>query len=49
MTINERAKCRCPVPKPGLKHDLFGAVQCDTCKKVANWKDFEPTATEVAT
>jgi hypothetical protein len=41
MSIVEAAKCRCEEPEPIGIPDVFGAVQCKKCKKVANWKELE--------
>lgn len=40
MPIKEEAKCRCKEPKP-VGPFVMGAQKCETCGKVANWKELE--------
>ena len=39
--IEELFKCRCETPTPAGPF-VYGAFQmCTTCRKIANWKQFE--------
>jgi hypothetical protein len=40
--VVENQKCRCEKPEPTGAY-ICGAFQlCAKCKKVANWREFEP-------